>query len=135
MTTDTAVASWCVFTATIGAGSLATFVDVCAEPVDQSVSGLTGHAAVRALTVDALLTWTLQSILTLVHICADAADEPVAKATDTLVAARRVVTATVGAGILQTLIDVLTASLLAAAHVSRRTHTPVASHGVHTLSH
>ena len=40
----------------------------CTEPVEQSVSRLTGDAAVRALTVDTLLTWTLQGVLTLVHI-------------------------------------------------------------------
>lgn len=133
--TDAAVASRCVFTATVGAGSLTTLVDVCTQSVEQSVSRLTGHAAVRALTVDTLLTWTLQSVLTLVHVCAGVAAEPVTKATDTPVAAWSVVTATVAAGILQALVDVLTTGLLAAAPVSRRTHAPEASHGVHTLSH
>ena len=120
MVTDTVVAPRCVFTVTVGAGSLATLINVCrpsqqhecetpwtiikdhqsehiykrrvcvvsvsdtdthththtgwtgvftcTEPVQQSVSRLTGDAAVRALTVDTLLTGTLQGVLALVHI-------------------------------------------------------------------
>lgn len=134
MATDAAVAPRRVFAAAVGAGRLATLVHVCADPVEQSVAGLTGDAAVRALTVDALLTGTLQRVLTLIHVCAGVAAEPVTKATHTPVAARRVVAATVAAGILLTLVDVLTAGLLAVAPVPGRTHTPVAPHGVHTLS-
>lgn len=107
MVTDTAVAPWCVFTATVGARSLATLIDVCTEPVEQFISRLTGHAAVRALAVDALLTWTTQRILTLVHICAGVAGEPVTMATDTPVATWSVFTATVTAGVQLALIDVL----------------------------
>lgn len=45
-------------------------------------------------------------VLSYAFTCAGVAAEPVTKATDTLVAARRVVTATVAAGILRTLVDV-----------------------------
>lgn len=135
MVTDATVASRGVITASVGAGNLATLIDVCTAAVDQCVSRLTGDAAVRARTVSTLLTRTLQRILTLVHVCAGGAAEPVTKATDTPVAAGRVVTAGVAAGILLALIDVVAAGLLAVAPVSSWTHTPVASYAVRTLSH
>lgn len=135
MATHAAVASWRVLTATVGAGSLMALVDVCADPVEESVSGLTGHTAVRALAVDALLTRTLEGVITLIHICAGVAAELVTKATDTPVAARRVVTAAVAAGIVLALVHILTAGLLVAAPVSRRANTPVAASCVHTLPH
>lgn len=134
MATDTSVASWSVFTATVRAGSLTTLIDVCTDPVEESEPRLAGDAAIRTLRVDALLTGTLQRIHTLVHICAGVSCEPVTMATHTPVAAWRVVTATVAAGILSALIDVLTVVLLVVVVlVSRRTNTPEASSAVHTL--
>lgn len=135
MATDTAVASRSVFTATVGAGSLTTLIDVCTDPVQESKARLAGDAAIRTLRVDALLTGTLQRVHTLVHICAGVSCESVTKATHTPVATWRVVTATVAAGILLALVDVLTVVLLVVVLVSGRTNTPEASSAVHTLPH
>lgn len=49
-------------------GATGSGVFTCAEAVEQPVPRLTGDAAVRALTVDALLTRTLEEVHTLIHI-------------------------------------------------------------------
>lgn len=97
MATDAAVTSWCVFTAAVGTGRLATLVNVCTLTVQQSKSRATGHAAEGSHRVDTLLTRTQQRILTLVHVCAGVPSELVTAVTDALEASCRVLTASVGA--------------------------------------
>lgn len=97
MVTDAAVTAGCVLTATVGAGRLATLIDVCTEAVQQAEAGAAGHAPVRSLGVDTLLSWTRQRVLTLVHVCAGESSELVSVVTDTPEAAGGVVTASVGA--------------------------------------
>lgn len=97
MATDAAVTSWCVLTAAVGTGCLATLVNVCTLAVQQSKSRATGHAAERSHRVDTLLTRTQQRILTLVHVCAGVPSELVTAVTNALEASCRVLTASVGA--------------------------------------
>lgn len=134
MTTDAAIASRCVLTSSIGAGSLTTLVDVCTQAVQQAKSRATGNTAKRAFRVHTLLTRAQQGVLALIHVCAGVSSEFVSMVTDTPEAARGVVTAGVGTtGTESALICVMAGSVESICLVSTVTHTAVPPHWlIHT---
>lgn len=134
MVTDAAVTSRHVLTATVGAGRLATLIDVCTQAVEKAEARAAGHTAVRPHRVHTLLTRTQQRVLTLVDVCAGVSSELVSAVTDTPEAAWGVLTATVGAtGAVCALVDVVAGGVERVGLVSAVTQTAVPPHWlIHT---
>lgn len=126
MATDTAIASWCILTSTVGTGCLTTLIDICTQAVQQAKPRAAGDTAIRAFRVHTLLTGAQQGVLTLVYICAGVSFEFVSMVTDTPEAARGVLTAGIGiTGAECALICVIAGSVEGVWLVSTVTHTAV----------